>query len=301
MTRPLVLVQFSLALSIAAAMPAPRTASAITLGQVDAFDSGVAGWGGSPTSNVAGSLSVNSSNRVVTFNELQWTGDYIAAGVSRITMDVLHQNPFNLQLRLGIAKGPFGSTGSGDTYVTNDSISVPNDGSWHTISFDVTPSDFVASFANTVPTPNAAAALAAVSHLRILHNPEAGDFRGAPGGGEFRLDNITALAAAPAVDADFDGDLDVDGADFLIWQRSSGGSGDNSAGDADGNGQINGLDLAAWQDRFGQPAAVAAVAVVPESDAVVMLAIAGLVLTRLRRAWIVMAPPLTFPLHGREN
>lgn len=56
-----------------------------------------------------------------------------------------------------------------------------------------------------------------------------------------------------ATDADFDGDGDVDGADFLTWQRglNSVGQTDNSNGDANGDGTVNGLDLTAWQGQFG--------------------------------------------------
>jgi len=55
--------------------------------------------------------------------------------------------------------------------------------------------------------------------------------------------------------ADFDRDLNVDGGDFLAWQRgfnlSSGAiKGD---GDANGNGGVNSTDLALWEAQFGQP------------------------------------------------
>ncbi|BBO33867.1 DUF4623 domain-containing protein [Lacipirellula parvula] len=57
----------------------------------------------------------------------------------------------------------------------------------------------------------------------------------------------------PVVDADFNGDLIVDGADFLIWQRGFGLSAqvDKSTGDADGDGNVNDADLAAWKTQFG--------------------------------------------------
>ena len=51
--------------------------------------------------------------------------------------------------------------------------------------------------------------------------------------------------------ADFDGDGDVDGRDFLAWQRGYGKS--NAAqedGDADHDGSVNGSDLAIWQDQY---------------------------------------------------
>jgi hypothetical protein len=52
---------------------------------------------------------------------------------------------------------------------------------------------------------------------------------------------------------DFDGDGDVDGSDFLAWQRglgiSSGAT--RTQGDADADGDVDGQDLAAWRGSFG--------------------------------------------------
>lgn len=82
----------------------------------------------------------------------------------------------------------------------------------------------------------------------------------------------------PVDDADFNGDLVVDGADFLIWQRGFGLSAqpDKSTGDADGDGNVNDADLAVWSTQFGTvitpPTPVSAV---PEPTAIA-LALAGL-------------------------
>lgn len=53
-------------------------------------------------------------------------------------------------------------------------------------------------------------------------------------------------------DADFDHDVDVDGVDFLIWQRGFGKTDqtDNSMGDADGNGTVDVEDLRDWRARY---------------------------------------------------
>jgi hypothetical protein len=60
--------------------------------------------------------------------------------------------------------------------------------------------------------------------------------------------------AAPAVQpADFDSDGDVDGSDFLRWQRGLGldVGVSRSLGDASGDGLIDGADLLSWQSQFG--------------------------------------------------
>jgi hypothetical protein len=67
-------------------------------------------------------------------------------------------------------------------------------------------------------------------------------------------------------DGDFDGDGDVDGADFLIWQR------DTSVG-----------DLADWQDNFGTASLAEAVAAVPEPNSICLLALGLFGLLGVRR------------------
>jgi hypothetical protein len=52
--------------------------------------------------------------------------------------------------------------------------------------------------------------------------------------------------------ADFDGDGDVDGRDFLAWQRGYGtSSAAKTDGDADNDGSVNGVDLGIWQEQYG--------------------------------------------------
>lgn len=71
-------------------------------------------------------------------------------------------------------------------------------------------------------------------------------------------------------DADFDGDGDVDGADFLTWQRGVGTNVGAQFGNGDANrdGAINGLDLDIWKGMFG--ASSVAASPVPEPSAVAL-------------------------------
>jgi len=71
--------------------------------------------------------------------------------------------------------------------------------------------------------------------------------------------------------ADFDHDGDVDGVDFLTWQRGYGlmGQTDNANGDANFDSVVNGGDLAVWETQYATPpplAAAAAANAVPEPD-----------------------------------
>lgn len=80
----------------------------------------------------------------------------------------------------------------------------------------------------------------------------------------------------PTIDADFNNDNIVDGADFLIWQRGFGTGTNNGTGDADGNGVVDAADLAAWKSSFGSPPAVAAVSAVPEPASLTLAGLAAI-------------------------
>ncbi len=82
--------------------------------------------------------------------------------------------------------------------------------------------------------------------------------------------DVAPIAGAAGLDGDFDSDGDVDGADFLAWQR----------GDASGGATPANLTL--WENNFGSSAAVASTGAVPEPTSIVLLGMAG-VLSVLRR------------------
>ena len=78
--------------------------------------------------------------------------------------------------------------------------------------------------------------------------------------------------------ADFDKDGDVDGDDFLIWQRNFGmqsGATVND-GDTDGDGDVDGDDFLSWQIEFGSGANGGASAEVPEPTGLVLAILVGL-------------------------
>lgn len=80
-------------------------------------------------------------------------------------------------------------------------------------------------------------------------------------------------------DADFDQDGDVDGDDFLTWQRGHGIQAPNATrddGDADGDQAVDGTDLGIWQSQFGSTTALPAQSAVPEPSSLLLLALAVL-------------------------
>jgi hypothetical protein len=81
---------------------------------------------------------------------------------------------------------------------------------------------------------------------------------------------------SPGLAADFDSDGDVDGFDFLLWQRGVGiGPGaEKSDGDANLDGFVNGLDLTEWQDGFGSTATTAVAASPVASSSTIAVSVA---------------------------
>jgi hypothetical protein len=94
---------------------------------------------------------------------------------------------------------------------------------------------------------------------------------------------VTYVSTPGGDDADFDSDGDVDGADFLTWQRGVGNtSADKDDGDANNDNNVTGTDLAVWRSQFG-PASVAAAGSVPEPAAAGLGALALLAVVAGKR------------------
>jgi hypothetical protein len=93
--------------------------------------------------------------------------------------------------------------------------------------------------------------------------------------------SIVAGDVGPVLNADFDRDGHVDGADFLLWQRQLGSTVAAGSG-ADGNSDthVDGLDLAIWKGGFGSSTAATTGAgvAVPEPSSLLTAALGGLLL-----------------------
>jgi hypothetical protein len=99
------------------------------------------------------------------------------------------------------------------------------------------------------------------------------------------------INAAAGLAGDLNVDGVVDGADFLLWQRTLGSTapaGSFPPADASLDGSVNAPDLAIWREEFGRtvqyprPAAEGAVASVPEPSAIAIAALACI--------WLSIAP-----------
>ena len=85
----------------------------------------------------------------------------------------------------------------------------------------------------------------------------------------------TILFAADS--GDFDQDTDVDGADFLAWQRGFGVTTLAGLNDGDGNhsGTVTGADLAIWKNQYAAAGPLAIQQTVPEPSGLALLLLAG--------------------------
>jgi hypothetical protein len=99
--------------------------------------------------------------------------------------------------------------------------------------------------------------------------------------------SIQYVTGGSVTTADFDSDGDIDGRDFLTWQRGFGklpGTAGRVNGDANGDHHVNGTDLAIWQAQYGTSGLVAASIAVPEPSAIMLLVFAPLLaMLRTRR------------------
>jgi hypothetical protein len=183
------------------------SAAQITLGQIDDFDINAPGnvtlgWtrgANAPelpfvvaTGGPHGSdsfLKVNSiggsgsQSRMNFFNASQWTGNYVAAGVTQITAEVADFGTTPLYMRIAFEDSfgtEFGST--------NFDL-VPADGHWYPVSFDLTP----AGLTLLQGSESAEQALTTVGILRVLSNAEMPSFRGDIIVGTLGLDEVAAV------------------------------------------------------------------------------------------------------------
>lgn len=133
-----------------------------------------------------GAVSGPGGRLVVNNVDLRWTGDYPAAGVVSIMLDVNNLNDFPLTLRLGFAEPPPVSIGG--RWVTSGKV-VPETSGWQTLDFSIAPEDLLPGdeFASDVDVT-----LANVGVIRLLHSV-AVMYRGEAIAAQLDVDNLEAV------------------------------------------------------------------------------------------------------------
>ena len=172
--------------------------AAVTLDQLETF-SGVHGWIsgaanpnppvidvnggpfgiGDPALKVTSNGGSGAGGRLVVFNQSLWNGDYMAAGISTISVDLRNLGSNTLSFRVAF-------NGSGGWFVSELRQVSANSG-WNLREFDVRPVALLNAGGS-----DADATMSGVTEMRILHSV-AVDFRGAQVSGSFMMDNIRAV------------------------------------------------------------------------------------------------------------
>jgi len=197
-----------LSLFLAGALCVPALAAAITAGQVDDFQDGtLQGWG-SGLSNPNGPANENGRGpggegdralvatatggpvaagaKIVIFNQAQWTGNFLDAGVNALRADLHNLSDEDMTIRVALR-------GSGGAFATVHGVELPGgEEGFVSAAFSLAPEDltWVGDGSNDVM-----ATLGSVTELRILHTTEP-DQRGDPVEGQLAVDNVTALDCA---------------------------------------------------------------------------------------------------------
>lgn len=185
-------------------------AHAVLVGQADTFENGtVQGWsvgGPSPlpplnigTGGPSGAgdhyLKLASSggrgpgSKLVSFNEAQWAGDYIGAGVSLISMDLNNMGNSDLSIRLVFADANGGPPAD---LAISEAMQLAAGSGWTHVLFNIDPASL------TPELGNAATALTNATEMRLYHGPAA-SFPGPPVVGTMGVDNISALRDSTVV------------------------------------------------------------------------------------------------------
>jgi hypothetical protein len=138
------------------------------------------------TSTGIGGPPPNPNSRMAVINtSSQWTGNYLAAGVNAITLDVINLGATDLHLRLLFEDPMFGPP-QNEAFSTNPVV-LSVGGGWTSVTFLINPGDLTAGM-GTVQ-----GALTNTTAIRIFHSPQAG-FPGPPVAAQLGVDNIRAAA-----------------------------------------------------------------------------------------------------------
>ena len=220
-------------------------AHGVTLPQIDTFQDGTTNnWTDGQadnTSNVSTGgpggvgdafLQISSGSfggkvKLVVFNQMQWTGNYAAAGVAAITMDLKNFGPTDLPMRITIREQTGGQAFPG--YSSTTPFMLAADGGWHTAQFSLAASDMTAvNPFNIFPLAPYPTVLADVHDFRLL-SAAAPAVIGDTIDAQIGVDNITAVAVSPSA---WTGESSTSWADSGNWSGAVPG-GTNTTTNAD--------------------------------------------------------------------
>jgi len=280
----------------------PRSeAIGITVGQIDDFQSGTTlQWqeganspnppfvvpSGGPAGAGDAFLQNNSSGgfatggRQVTFNTSQWSGDYLSAGVTRITADMANLGQTNLSMRIALGKGSFAK--SATWYVSATPFDLPADGLWRQADFGIDTADLVC-VNGACGTTSLSDVLADVTTVRLVAAAGGPAFKGDRIASQLGIDNIMARGGPEPLigDLDTDGDIDFDDiGPFVVglndpqFYQEQFGMPPSVNGDTDGDGDFDFDDIPGFVTLLGGGQTGLASQSVPEPSTALLLSLA---------------------------
>jgi hypothetical protein len=196
-----------------------RSASAVSVGQIDTFQDGTtANWdngeiiGTTPVTNIATGGPAGAGDRFIqvtsdgsgpggkltAWNRTQWLGDYVVAGVTAIEVDLRNQSAVSLSIRLAFKDGP-GSGASAPGYLSQAMVLPANSG-WQHFTISLLP-------ANLIPVNSPPAwGTFFIGEVRFIHAVGTTSLSGTSIVGQLGIDNIQAVPE-PTTSALFAGSL----------------------------------------------------------------------------------------------
>lgn len=200
-------------------------ASAVSTGQIDDFtdgtlqnwamgassittthmtniaDGGPAGAGDNFLQVVSDGVNA-AGGRMTFFNKSQWTGDYLSAGITAISMDlnnISSSEALNLRLALngGFIDANFNIVGG--LFATSASVTLDSGSGWTHVVFSLAPGDLVpVSGRISTPGNDVLATLGNVQEFRLL-NSAVPDWTGLPVIATLGIDNVTTVPLPPSL------------------------------------------------------------------------------------------------------
>jgi hypothetical protein len=183
---------------------AASAASAITQGELDAFTLDTEQWQrgmlaiGGPASPSDPFLlltadGVSANGRLVTFNQMQWSGDYTAASVTAIAawLNNLGSTDLDMRVALGTTNAP---SSGGSWYASSEAVTLPAGSGWTPVVFPIGPSDLQL----VTGSASYATVMQSVMTLRLLHTTTPSAF-GTPVVATLGVDRIVAVPEPGAV------------------------------------------------------------------------------------------------------
>lgn len=142
-------------------------------------DSGPLGPG-DPALRIGANGGSGPGSRLIAYNTTDWAGSYTEAGVGSLTMDLRNVGLVDLTIRVAV-------TGPGGWFVTPGQA-INRFQPWSSHEFSLVPAELFSAGGS-----DAAATLADVTEIRILHGTSNSSFRGDTTSGQLLVDNLTAV------------------------------------------------------------------------------------------------------------